>query len=1032
MRRVYRLGKDHDIFWPGTKPEQDSQEPMNQAIQLLALIASALLILRLTGNRHVSAVVGFFLAVFISLQLASLYLIDGFINYQFYTHLNWGDIRAYLFQFIPQFIAALVFFLVTWRVSLWLARKSRAVLRTPRSLDFGLLAGMLLIMCLPNGVLREAHEIYGILTAGNQTFDAALADLGIDPENYTTPRDIHADPGKNIVVISMESLERGFLGEQFPGLTPNLNRLSRELNRYDMPLVPGTGWTAGSLYAHQVGMPALFKGQGNDFFQDIEGVKLTGLGHVLREAGYYTRYIMGMPGFAGTADLLGAYRIPIVSEHSSLGEYPESKAGLNDLDLFEETKLQVLEAESAGRPFALFLSTINTHYPDGIHDPRMEERIGTDRDGLEFSVAALDWLIGDFFDFLSARGLLDNTVVYLFSDHLLMGRTGKILEKLKKEERSSLLISNADSNVLGRKPGQPVYIIELPRLILDGAGISSNARFLTDFIDEKNLSGFTARNAPKLTALNQASVHRFDFSDGFSIELSGDTLTIESQNKTVRFDRVAARRGRAFNVIFNERMNFVSHSIIPRGLFFQKGKHEDKHPRLHLTMQVDEEQVTAYFGDKNQVGIALSGERSVTFSKEDIALVRQSVSGLQGPYSKLREDQGDETVYASNVARITSAPLGSPGSIKLGQGVYSMNRGLNVFFQDRDAWKVETFDTWWSVDSADRFVERVKSLHQEQAFFIIAAQEAIRNDHPGYAEKLQELSLPILAQTRGRTAYIAYPGSDSRLLEFTDEKILTHVIPVAVSGENPQPDMAVSPHATDTDRFIAHAGGAIDGSRYTNSLEALDNSYRAGFRLFELDISKTADHQLVASHDWEHWKRISGYQGPIPPTLEQFRSRNLKGRYTPLDMDGINDWFQQHPDAILVTDKINDPVRFAEQFVDRKRLMMELFSVEALEAGIQAGILAPIANWNVVKGLEPGALQEMGIRDIAVSRRVVDTQADRLRALRHAGIRAFAFHINADPGKDETHVVCEELDYFFGLYADTWNFEQPPVCGQQM
>ena len=58
MRRVYRLGKDHDIFWPGTKPEQDSQEPMNQAIQLLALIASALLILRLTGNRHVSAVVG--------------------------------------------------------------------------------------------------------------------------------------------------------------------------------------------------------------------------------------------------------------------------------------------------------------------------------------------------------------------------------------------------------------------------------------------------------------------------------------------------------------------------------------------------------------------------------------------------------------------------------------------------------------------------------------------------------------------------------------------------------------------------------------------------------------------------------------------------------------------------------------------------------------------------------------------------------------------------------------------------------------
>jgi hypothetical protein len=90
-----------------------------------------------------------------------------------------------------------------------------------------------------------------------------------------------------------------------------------------------------------------------------------------------------------------------------------------------------------------------------------------------------------------------------------------------------------------------------------------------------------------------------------------------------------------------------------------------------------------------------------------------------------------------------------------------------------------------------------------------------------------------------------------------------------------------------------------------------------------------------------------------------------------------------------------------------------------------------MANWNVVNRLEPSALLDRGIRYIVVSRRVASTQPDVLRALKQAGIRAFAFHINADPGKDESYVVCEELDYFFGLYADTWSFEQPPPCRSQ-
>ena len=52
--------------------------------------------------------------------------------------------------------------------------------------------------------------------------------------------------------------------------------------------------------------------------------------------------------------------------------------------------------------------------------------------------------------------------------------------------------------------------------------------------------------------------------------------------------------------------------------------------------------------------------------------------------------------------------------------------------------------------------------------------------------------------------------------------------------------------------YIAHAGGAIDGIRYTNSKEAILNSISKGAKYIELDLSLTRDGKLVAVHDW-HW-----------------------------------------------------------------------------------------------------------------------------------------------------------------------------------
>lgn len=137
--------------------------------------------------------------------------------------------------------------------------------------------------------------------------------------------------------------------------------------------------------------------------------------------------------------------------------------------------------------------------------------------------------------------------------------------------------------------------------------------------------------------------------------------------------------------------------------------------------------------------------------------------------------------------------------------------------------------------------------------------------------------------------------------------------------------------------IIAHAGGKIENFIYVNSLESLNSSYQQGARLLELDISETSDNQFVAVHDWAEWKEKSGFLGELPPTHEEFKNHKIHGKFTPLDIADINKWFGNHKDAILITDKVNEPKKFRAQFVDPTRLNMELFTISAIEEFLQDG-----------------------------------------------------------------------------------------------
>lgn len=50
---------------------------------------------------------------------------------------------------------------------------------------------------------------------------------------------------------------------------------------------------------------------------------------------------------------------------------------------------------------------------------------------------------------------------------------------------------------------------------------------------------------------------------------------------------------------------------------------------------------------------------------------------------------------------------------------------------------------------------------------------------------------------------------------------------------------------------IAHACGGIDGYTYTDSLEALNQSYEKGDRLFDIDLRFSSDGEIVLRHEWQ-------------------------------------------------------------------------------------------------------------------------------------------------------------------------------------
>ena len=137
-----------------------------------------------------------------------------------------------------------------------------------------------------------------------------------------------------------------------------------------------------------------------------------------------------------------------------------------------------------------------------------------------------------------------------------------------------------------------------------------------------------------------------------------------------------------------------------------------------------------------------------------------------------------------------------------------------------------------------------------------------------------------------------------------------------------------APAATwwDTPGYVAHALGGLEHTstagtptitNYTNSLEAFEQSYAKGHRVFEVDLILTSDGALVARHDWgaRMYARLGQEPRATVPSHAEFLSTPILGSYTPLDIHGVVRLMRKYPDIYVVTDtRYKDTARVRKQF----------------------------------------------------------------------------------------------------------------------
>lgn len=483
-------------LWLGFSVESFGWLRAAQGILFAFMLALAVLLLgRRFGSRGVVPAVLLYLAnlVLAVADAASWYMQGSSFNERFFVHVNPDNIRVSLEAYPVAIVGAIVgVALVVTYVILVMRRVTRR-----RAANWAWLPAVLL-MVLSLGIDASPHRLYAYFASVEQEQGLAHSAEGGKVQRLidlqpTRPQDAVARPGRNLVFVYLESLERTYTDEhRFPGLTPQINRLRGQgLDFSGFRTFPGATYTISGIFSSQCGAPYLspsvfgsaaqpgfVPGNDNTTAESFHP-ELACLGDVLHAAGYDQTYLSGVIlNFANTDVFFRLHRYDRALGKPQIerlhgGKLPTEGWGLLDDDIFDQALEEVRAKQTAGKPFSVVLSTIDTHPPRGYLLPGCQPYAPIRNDMLD-AVHCSDQLLGQFVDRLSREPSWKDTVVVVMSDHVAMRNVASPLYPPMDQRQPLLFALNAGEGDRAAR----MYHMDIAPTILSLLGVKSNVRFM--------------------------------------------------------------------------------------------------------------------------------------------------------------------------------------------------------------------------------------------------------------------------------------------------------------------------------------------------------------------------------------------------------------------------------------------------------------------------------------------------------------------------------------------------------------------------
>ena len=843
---------------------------------------------------------------------------------------------------------------------------------------------------------------------------------------------------KNIVYVFLESLERTYLDQSlFPGLMPRLAALETQAMSYtDVRQARGTSWTIAGMSAALCGTP-LNGFVGNSMSRMEQFLpRATCIGDLLDPLGYELHYMGGASTeFAAKGNFFDTHGFDSVEGREqllpSLADPTYLSAwGLYDDSLYDLATARFDRLSAARDPFALMMLTVDTHHPNGHMSRQCDGMVyGDGKNSSLNAVHCADLMLGRFIDHIRNSPAAENTILVVASDHLAM--PNRATDLLEKGERRNLLMI-FDDDVPTGQDARPASTLDVGATLLHLLGTGEERLgYGRSLLRERptlmqSLPSLDDRIADDAGFL--ASLWAFpSLEDGLRMDLVAERLVLGDQAVgypvLITVDDAHKVQSMQFEFFADHPLRTTVGWLAPdqRFLWVDQCLHT-----AAIAEPAGEDGFCAVFGRMNgeRLGVLPLADDSVLAQADLVAqwdgtggdgqVFDARVAALRAqPYvgaENMQVFRADDGLTGDILIRSAGFGQGNSAVVNLADdSATEIDRGLNLIGLNAHHPPVRLFhaDTCGWGGTISRFPNLHSTLTEAIAanapyfsgFAVVSEDSVICSDPPDLAAQFAGLPLTRWAEIDHRTPYLAIIDNRGVATEFTGDA-----------------ETAISVHAQDflsPDRGqheqrqidslprIGHAGGAIDGLRYTNSFDALDYNL-PNFDVFELDFVWTSDDALVCLHDWEgNFTQAFGLPATGAVDLATFRGLAATARHRNCTLDDLVGWLAAHPGIRIVTDvKDRNPDALRKIATDypayRDRFIVQIYQPEEYLLARELGFSDVIWTLYMYRGGADGVLSWLPRMDLlGLAMPVVTAEGGLATAARQAtGVLTWVHTIN--------------------------------------